>query len=136
MNKTYSVTLFLLVSVLMTFAVTPYFSQDVFAVSPELANYTANNAGGTAGFNAGDTVTIRTDIATNATVATINNPAFITGNFTFGSPDILSAYTINTDYTAEWVNNTALVITFISTTNVPVVGSSNVIITGVIVLKI
>ncbi|QLH07620.1 hypothetical protein [Nitrosopumilus ureiphilus] len=130
-NSKLSASLFVLTSVLFTIGFVPYLTLDAFAAQPTISAYVANDPDDAdTVFSAGDTLTITTNIATNATVGAVTSAAFVTGNFTFASPDPLASLTFTTDWTAEWTNNQNLVITFININNVPVVGASTVDVSG------
>lgn len=132
MNKSKSsISLFTFVAVLFTIGFVPILVQDAFAVSPTIASYVANDPDdGDTVFGAGDTITINTDIPTNATVVAVIDPLFVTANFTFTSPDPLLGLTFTTDWTAEWTTSSSLVITFVNIGNVLTIGSSSVDVSG------
>ena len=117
--------------ILFTLGFAPIVTQDVFAAQPTINAYVGDDPDdANAVFGPGDTLTITTDIATNATVGSVTAAAFVTGNFTFASPDPLASLTFTTDWTAEWTDALNLVITFINTNNVPVVATSTVDVSG------
>ncbi len=119
-----------LIVVFLSLIVLPIAFQVAYA-QPSIASYVANDPdGGDAVFSNGDTITINTDVATNATVAVITEPLFVTANFTFAAPDPLDGLTFTTDWTAEWTTDSSLVITFINIGNVAVVSTTTVIVTG------
>jgi len=120
-------TLSVFLLVLFTVGLIPYLTSDAFAASPTITAFIGNDPDdGDTVFGAGDTLTITTDIATNATIGTVSNAAFVTGNFTFALPDPLATLTFTTDWTAEWIDASNLVITFININNVPVISTSTV----------
>ena len=101
MNKS-SISLFVFVAVLFTIGFAPYLTQEAFAASPTITAYVGNDPDdGDTVFGAGDTLTITTDIATNATIGNVIDPLFVTANFTFALPDPLATLTFTTDWTAE-----------------------------------
>jgi len=109
----------------------PNLTQDAFAASPTITAYVANDPDDAdAVFSAGDTITITTDIPTNATVAAVTDPLFVTANFTFAALDPLAGLTFTTDWTAEWTSSTSLVITFINIGNALTIGVSSVDVSG------
>lgn len=121
-----TVIIFASISILFAFAFTPILIQDAFATH-SISAYVGNDPDDAdTVFGAGDTLTITTDVATNATVGTVSVATDVTGNFTFTSPDPLATLTFTTDWTAEWTDTSNLVITFININNVPVVATSTV----------
>ena len=130
MNKSRSSIYLVAFVVLFTIGVTPYLTQDAFAASPTISAYVANDPDDIDRvFGAGDTITINTNIPTNATLGNVTNAAFVTGNFTF-VPDPLAGLTFVTDWTANWISSTALEITFININNVLTITTSTVDTTG------
>ncbi|MCV0431532.1 hypothetical protein [Nitrosopumilus sp.] len=127
--------IWLFASVVFMFSLStlPVMSQDVFAHSAVVSAYTANDPDdGDTVFSAGDTLTITTSAATNATVGSVTDATFVTGNFTF-AVDPLAGLTFGAgnDWTAEWTDASNLVITILNTgVNTPVVGVSTVVVTG------
>jgi len=124
-----------IVVILFTIGFTPYLSQEAFAHSAVVSAYTANDPDdGDTVFSNGDTLTITTSTATNATVAVIGdaNEAFVTGNFTFAvNPFVGLTYGAASDWQAEWTDASTLVITFANIgANTPVVATSTVVVTG------
>jgi len=128
LNKS-SISLVAFVAILFTIGVAPYLTQDVFAHSAVVSAYTANDPDdGDTLFGAGDTLTITTSTATNATVGVVTDAAFVTGNFTFAVNPLA---TFTTDWTAEWTDASTLVITIVNpAAATPVVGVSTVVVTG------
>ncbi len=113
----------ILALVLLTVTLSPNLMQEAFATH-SISTYVANDPDdGDAVFGAGDTLTITTDVATNATVGAVSVATDVTGNFTFTTNPL---GTFTTDWTAEWIDTSNLVITFININNVPVVGTSTV----------
>jgi len=130
-----SVLLIGVVVILFTIGFTPYLSQEAFAHSAVVSAYTANDPDdGDTVFSNGDTLTITTSTATNATVGVIGdaNEAFVTGNFTFAiNPFVGLTYGAASDWQAEWTDASTLVITFANIgANTPVVATSTVVVTG------
>ena len=127
--------LFAFVAVLFTMGFAPNLTQEVFAAQPTITGYIANDPDdGDTTYGAGDTITITTDIPTNATIAVIGdtNEAFVTGNFTFAvNPFVGLTYGAASDWVAEWTDASTLLITFTNTgANTLVVGVSTVDVSG------
>jgi len=102
-------------------------TNTAFGASPTIIAYVANDPDDAdTVFGAGDTITISTDIATNATLGNVIDEAFVTANFTFASPDPLAGLTFTTDWTANWISSTSLEITFININNVLTITTSTV----------
>ena len=128
LNKS-SISLFVFVAVLFTIGFAPYLAQDAFAHSAVVSAYTANDPDdGDAVYSNGDTLTITTFAATNATVGAVTDAAFVTGNFTFVPNPIAGVF--NTDWSAEWTDASNLVITIINVGNVVAIPTSTVVVTG------
>ncbi len=113
------------VAILFTIGFVPYLTQDVFAASATIISYVADDPDdGDTVFGAGDTFTITTSEATNATVAVVTDPLFVTANFTLNLNPLA---TFTTDWTAEWTSATTLVITIVNpAAATPIVGVSTV----------
>lgn len=95
MNKhQYSISLFILTSVLSTIAILPYMTPDAFAASG-ISNATANDPDdGDAIYSVGDIITIAFPAPTNATGSgTMSNTEF-RANFTIDTTDIDTADTV------------------------------------------
>jgi len=125
--------LVIFVAVLFAIGIVPYLTQDVFAASPTITAYIGNDPDdGDTVYGAGDTLTITTDIPTNATVGAVTNAAFVTGNFTFAVDPLFGlTFGAGNDWTAAWADASTLVITILNTgANTPVVGVSTVDTTG------
>ena len=119
--------------IFFSLCILPTMSFDAFAASPTISAYIANDPDdGDTTYGAGDTLTITTNIATNATVGSVTDAAFVTGNFTFAvNPLAGLTFGGGNDWTAEWTDASTLVITILNTgVNTPVVGVSTVNVSG------
>lgn len=118
-----------MLTVLFTVGFAPYLTQNVFAASASISTYLANDPDdGDTVFGAGDTLTITTSNPTNATVAVVTDPLFVTGNFTF-TPNPISGV-FNTQWSAEWIDASNLVITILTPATAVDIGTSSIDIDG------